>query len=147
MGKLLAWAEEESGHAPDFCEACEPEKEPQQGEGTKRNRLTKLQKEVLEYVLEIAIIYLDNQELSYELTVGDIADCLGKTSGQIAAAVFQLIASGYLRLHPVITEQTDICIEQRAFPTSKALRMEPAFEKMSEQEIEEELAGLGGEPD
>jgi len=147
LGKLLAWAEEESGHAPDFCEICAPQKEPPQGEETNYNRLTKLEKEVLEYVLEIAVIYLDNLELSYELTVGDIADYLGKTTGQIAAAVLELIASGYLRLRPIITEQTDVGSEQRAFPTSKALRMEPAFEKMSEQEIEEELVGLGGEPD
>jgi hypothetical protein len=147
LGKLLAWAEEASGHAADFCELCAPQQEPRQDEDTNHKRLTKLEKQVLEYVLEIAVIYLDNLDLSYELTVGDIADCLDKTAGQIAAAMFQLIAGGYLRLHPAITEQTDVRSEQRAFPTSKALRMEPAFEKMSEQEIEQELVGLGGEPE
>ena len=73
-----------------------------------------------------------------------LADGLGKTTGQIASAVWQLIAGGYVRLEPAVTEKAGVRGELRAFPTSQALKLEPAFERMSEQAIDEELARLGG---
>lgn len=145
LAKLLAWAEAESGHPADYCEMCAPQKKRPQGEGINHKRLTKLEEEVLQHVLEIAVLHLDNLDLSYELTVGDIADGLGKTVGQIAAALWKLIRGGYLRLDHSLAAKADLRGEQRAFPTSKALRMEPAFEKMSEKEIEEELIALARE--
>jgi hypothetical protein len=39
-------------------------------------------------------------------------------------------------------QKEDIQGGSRVFPTVRALRMEPAFEKQSDQEIETELAGL-----
>ncbi len=93
-------------------------------------------------MLEIAVIHLDNPEQPYELTVGNVAECLHKTTGQITGALLRLIQNSLLRLDQAVNAKTDVRSPQRVFPTSRALRQEPAFKKLTDREIKIELAGL-----
>ena len=98
--------------------------------------------EILDYVVETAVIHMDNEDAGYDVTVGNVADYLNKTTGQITAAILRLIQSDYLRADNDIRAEAELSREHRVFPTSGALRMLPAFAKLSTQEIEEELAAL-----
>ena len=142
FAELEAWAERESGHPPEFCQDCRPHQEVPEAD---HGQITKLGTEILDYVVEAAVIHMDNRDLGYELTVGRVADYLNKTTPQLAAALLRLVQHGYLRLDPDINAESELQPKQRVFPTSVALRMLPAFEQLSTEEIERELAALSGE--
>ncbi len=76
------------------------------------------------------------------MTVGDIAECLDKTPGQVAPALIRLAEDGYLRLGKEPEGGTSLPVDCGVVPTSDALRMLPAFEQMSKQKVEAELEGL-----
>jgi hypothetical protein len=142
LEKLVAWADQESGDPPHYCAECAPRSAPAGEDKTAVTHLTRMEKEILDYVLEISVYHLDYPQTQYGLTVEDIGDCLDKTTGQIATALLRLIEIGYLQLEIETAQKEDIQGGSRVFPTVRALRMEPAFEKQSDQEIETELAGL-----
>ncbi len=80
--KLQQWAQEESGHAVVLCEECLSGASPADDE--RPGYITKLGRELLDFVLETAVVHLDNQDAGYRLTVGDLADSADKTTGNIA---------------------------------------------------------------
>jgi hypothetical protein len=142
LQQLAKWAEQESGQEISYCDECQPQTKTRSHRPVDPGQLTKLQKEIMDYVLEIAVIHLDNPEQTYELTVGNVAECLNKTTGQITGALLRLIQGSLLRLDQTVVGKADIRSPLRVFPTSQALKKEPAFKKLSEREIKAELAGL-----
>jgi len=60
--------------------------------------LTKLGGEILDYILDAALIPMENEYPPYRLTVSDIAACFGKTPGQISPIIQPLINHGLLTL-------------------------------------------------
>ncbi len=60
--------------------------------------MTRLDREILEIVLEVASIHLDEDDGEYRLTIGKAARCLGKTEGQLMPSVARLVADEMLIL-------------------------------------------------
>lgn len=141
LAELSVWAEQESGHAVQDCEDCRPRNEVAVT-NAKHGRITKLGREILDYVIESAVIYLDNPDSPYNVTVGDVANCLDKSTAQVASAMLRLIQSGHLSLDKSIETESDVRGKHRVFPTPRALKTLPAFESLSTNAIERELAGL-----
>ena len=141
QAELVAWAEQESGRSPADCEVCAPRDELAPG-GTEPRAVTKLGMDMLDYVVEVALIHLDNEHTDYSLNLGDVAAYVDKSMGQIAAAVQRLVESGLLRVEKNNDSEVDWRSEHLVFPTCEALKMLPAFENVPIGEIESELAGL-----
>ena len=145
VDQLAAWANDEFGAEPAECERCEPRKVIQAEEvlsAEKHDHLTKLGKEMLDYVIESAVIHLDQGDLDYHLTVGDVAGCVGKTPAQITAALMRLVEDGYLRMEGEVAPGAALSPRRKIYPTAAALRTLPAFEKVSDRKIEAELKQL-----
>jgi hypothetical protein len=138
---LLVWAEQQSGQAASFCEECRPQT-ADAAAAADDNHLTKLEQEILDYVLEIAVLHLDNPQRQYRFTVQEIADCLDKTPAQVTTPLWHLIEREYLALTSDVCGKDDIQPEMIVYPTNKALRTEPAFERLPEDQLAEELDGL-----
>lgn len=143
LEELVDWAQRESGHEPGFCEDCTP-RQKRLKESADHGHITRLGREVLDHVVEAAVIHLDNDDADYDLTVQNVAEGLGKTTGQIAGALRRLVQDGYLRLDNAGAE-ADPHPNRRVYPESKALRMLPAFKKLPAKDVERELALLSGE--
>ena len=122
--ELLDWTDTE----PVLCEACQPNEAIEQP-----RHLTKVGKDIVDYVVEAAVISLD-QGAEYDASLADIAAYLNKTPAQIANIITQLVHDGYLR-----TESSHV------YPTADALRTLPAFEQLPIREVEAELQQLDNE--
>jgi hypothetical protein len=144
LDELVTWATLESGREPSYCADCEPQKELPHSDA-EDGHITKLGGEILDYVLEAAVIHLDNKDSGYDLTVGKVAEYLDKTRRQVAAAFLRLVRDGFLKLDRDVLAESDLRAKLLVFPTSKALRTLPAFEKLSAEEIQRELSALTGE--
>ena len=142
LAKLLEWIDRESDKPVAYCEDCHPQAEPSTEQPAAQAHFTKLEKSILDDVLESSVFHLDNLHLNYDLRVHDLAEGLGKTPRQIAAALYRLVQSGHLRLDDNIDTDAGIVGEHQVFPTIAALRLEPAFIDLSDAEITRELEGL-----
>jgi len=89
--QLKAWAKDQTGHEPTYCSQCSPHQEIET-----QTHLTKLDRDILDVVLEIASIHIDENDQAYALTLGMVARCLAKTEGQLTAALARLIDDGLL---------------------------------------------------
>lgn len=145
LDELTTWAKDEAGGDPEFCDNCKPTDAATSVASSGDRHLTKLGKEIVDYVVEAAVIHLDRRDSDYHLTVGDIAECLEKTPAQISSALIRLATDGYLRVDERVEEATSLSDACNVLPTSDALRTLPAFEKMPKQEVEAELEGLTGD--
>ena len=140
--ELASWALEQTGGGLVACSECQPNhEEPATTEHQAKHALTRLGRDILSYVLDLAVMYLDGEERHYHLNVQGIAVYLGKSTGQIMPAVQRLIDEDYLEGNrtPIAIPLTDTAI---AYPTAKALRTIPAFGAMSEENLGAELAQL-----
>jgi len=150
--ELQQWAHEKIGCEVLLCERCVPDHQftseelAQRAGNDKHVHITKLGLEILSYVVEIAIINLDN-ETSYKVTVGEVAKMLSKTPGQITAALIRLIEGGFLTMAGTIVPGTPIPSTRIVYPTSNAFRMEPAFADMKPSELDAEIDKLRKEFD
>lgn len=144
LTELVAWAREEAGGEPDCCETCRPAADTG-GAAPADRHLTKLGKEIVDYVVEVAVIHLDRHDSGYEMTVRDVAECVNKTPAQISPALMRLAEDGFLRLERPAPSGKPLPAKCKVFPTSDALRMLSTFEKIPEQQVEEELEGLSDE--
>lgn len=136
------------------CQQCSPfSVEPKiDGSGFPRpsasepRKLTRLGREVIDYVIEVALIHLDQAEHDgasrYDVNIRDIARCLGKTPAQLVAACMRLFQDGLLRGERAEASRTAVLRGQRVFPTGKALRSLPAYANVAEQDLEMELNRL-----
>ena len=68
----LRLLERESGHEPLICEDCVPQREPPHAHDADYGHTAKLGRDILDYVVEVAVIHLDNDDLRYDLTVEEI---------------------------------------------------------------------------
>lgn len=135
--ELLQWAKRETGKEPLPCEICSPLTSAatdilQPGEG--RPSFPRLTKEILEYVLDTAIINLDDGDTKYRVTAGEVARDLNKTIGQISAGVFRLQDAGLFQVvnqrgSPKLSESSLI------YPTVLALQTLPIFKGESSQQL------------
>lgn len=139
--ELQAWAVEETASAPQYCSVCQPETDASV-HTDEAAHLSKLASEILEYVLEAALVHLEIEQPAYRLTVADIAACFGKTPGQISSALHRLLNSGFITVqhHPSIP--ATIPPKRVVLPTATALRTLEAFRSASDSTIQEELAKL-----
>lgn len=144
--ELLDWSNREYGEPPQACPQCRPDEELSLDElGASANgdtHLTHLGKEIVDYVVESAVIQLDHDEPQYKVTVGDVAAALGKTPGQLSSALLRLVESGHLRIEGNVTPGKSLPKRRPVYPTCAALRTLPAFAAMSRKALEAELARL-----
>ncbi len=143
IDQLTAWFSEHATGKLNYCPDCNPgERQSPEQLTPPDQHLTKLGREVLSYVLEIAIVSLDDQEVPYSLTFEELAKAFGKSVHQFDPTITALIDSGWITVTPAkIVGQT---VEPRAvvIPTAWALRREPAFQSLNEKEISCELKKL-----
>lgn len=144
--ELTEWAREQIGCEPKFCDVCDPASEnlltaTATGQHAADHHLTKLENEIVSAVVESAVIHLDN-DLEYRLTIGDVAQYLSKTTGQISAAMRRLVAAQVLEIEPCPAGTNSLPATFRVFPTAVALGTVPAFANMTVAKLQRELAML-----
>ena len=138
---LEDWALAEYGAAAHCCPDCQPDvtshtdlQEPA--------HLTKLGAEILDYILDAALIHMEHDYPPYHLTVGDIAACFGKTVGQLTPALETLVADGFLADPPSNTLSSRQATKCVVYPTAQALRTLASFQAESDDALAAELAKL-----
>jgi hypothetical protein len=132
--ELERWANEESAKAPDFCTACRSNQVlPAEING--QPHLTKLGSDILDYVLDAALIHLDEVTLPYRLTVADIPACMGKTPGQISPVLHRLIADGVLAVQGKYAAYSAIPPRRIILPTVKGVKTLSTFADESDEII------------
>ncbi len=125
--ELAAWALEQTGGGLSPCSECQPrQEEPANAEHHATHALTRLGRDILSYVLDLAVMYLDGVERHYHPNLDDISVYLGKSAGQIMPAAGRLIDEGYLDCDPpaingALPEMSII------YPTSKAPAHDPGL--------------------
>jgi len=134
--ELVHWAEEETGLEPQFCPACAPQETPP----AEAVHLTRLERDLVDFVLDAALVHLEPDSPPYRLTVGDIAACFAKTPGQLAGPLERLEAGGWLTLEAAGTRGP--AASCRVLPTPQALRSLEAFQTASDAMIQADLASL-----
>jgi hypothetical protein len=139
--ELAAWALEQTGGGVIACSECEPNQEPATCEHQAKHSLTRVGRDILSYVLDLAVMYLDGEEKHYRPNVQDIAVYLGKSPGQIMPALQRLIAEGYLDCKPPATNGAPSAAAI-IYPTVSALRTIPAFAVMADSAVDTELRSL-----
>jgi hypothetical protein len=100
---------------------CQPDvDEPATGEHQVEHSLTRLGREILSYVLDLAVMYLDGEERHYHPKVQDIAVYLAKSPAQIMPALQRLVAEDYLDCEPPTTNGA-LPAASIIYPTAAAL--------------------------
>jgi hypothetical protein len=140
--ELMAWGAAETGREVPCCSTCQAGRDLP-ASAASAGALPKLARDILDYVLEAALIHMEHQQPPYRLTLGDIAACFGKTPGQMAPVVGRLIDEGWLTLlgKPVAAGKLHRGV---VGPTVLALRTLAAFQDESDAAIESELQKLDG---
>lgn len=139
--ELDAWAGEETGSPPEYCPKCEPQNDMLM-DGDGHVHLSKLSSDILEYILEAALIHFEVEHPPYHLTVADIAACFGKTTGQISPALHRLLQGGFVTVQGPVSAVAAIQPKRVVLPTVTALRTIEAFKAESDSTIQDELAKL-----
>ncbi len=134
---LKTWGKDQTGHEPTDCARCTP----QQAIDAEVH-LTKLDRDIIEIVLEIASIHIDENDDAYSLTVGTVARCVGKTAGQLMPALARLVDDKMLVILGKATPGEILPTRCGLLPTAKALRNIPAYAVMTDDEVEAELSKL-----
>lgn len=134
--ELIDWARNWQ-QVPSYCPVCCPldaaNSEPEE------IHLSKLGREILEYVLEAAVIHFDEDSLPYRLCAGDIAECFGRTVGHMSPSFRRLFDEGLLTTTGSTKHLTP---RKKIFPTLLALRQLPELAESSEAELQRELLKL-----
>lgn len=134
---LKSWALEQAQAEPKSCPSCLAD-----GSASPTLHLSHLDKEVLSFVLEVATLHLDDHDAGYLLTVGRTAKCLAKTPGQLAATLERLVEQQLLKVVGTVRPGEQLPVHCQLLPTVSAMRTLPAFQELSDAEIEAELAAL-----
>jgi hypothetical protein len=141
--ELEAWSIDESGAAPLACSTCHPMEE----RAARPAHLSRLGREVLEYILEAALIHMEHEHPPYRLTIGDIAACFAKTPAQLAPLLHDLNDQGMIVMpelsQPRLRKNASTATARRVvYPSIAALRTLEAFGDEPESALERELAKL-----
>lgn len=146
--ELIAWSEREYGQPPVECPQCHPSSQQPLAPlppAERDHSLTPLAKEIVDFVVEAAVIQLDREEPDYDLTIGGLATALDKTPGQITSTLLHLVENGYLRIAGNSVSGRALPKGRGVFPTAAALRTLPAFTELSRRAIEKELGRLSAD--
>ncbi len=141
-GPLRAWAVEQTDAEPIDCPECfaVPAMQP----GAEPAHLTKLDKEILDFVLEAATLHLDDNMGAYWLSIGMVGKCLDKTSAQLSAALHRLVQDGLLTTtEPLPADAPTVTCG--LIPTVTAMKTLASFAGHSDAEIRCELRSLSRE--
>jgi hypothetical protein len=139
LEELQNWVVAETQSDPTFCPECKPD---QAIESDGEVHLTKLDRDILDYILEIADYHMEADDHAYGVTVGMTARCLGKTEGQLMASLGRLVTDGLLELAAPIKPGEILPPRCRIAPTAKALRTIPAYAEVSDRNLAAELRKL-----
>lgn len=137
LEQLQTWAKEQTEHEGSFCPQCTPEQKVEV-----ETHLTKLDRNILDYVLEIASVHMTEDDQSYSLTVGMIARCFRKTEGQLMSALSRLVEDGLLVVVGKTKPGEVYSGRSGVLPTAKALRTIPAYDALDDRQIDAELSKL-----
>jgi hypothetical protein len=132
---------EEIGATPDHCAQCDPTNDTLASSEVPIH-LSKLASDILEYILEAALIHFEIERPPYHLTVADIAACFAKTPGQISPALHRLLDAGFVTIQGHINPAAVIPPKRVVLPTVAAIRTLEAFRSESDSTIQNELAKL-----
>ncbi len=145
--ELASWALEQTGGGLVACSECQPDhEEPATPEHQLKHALTRLGRDILSYVLDLAVMYLDGEDRHYHPNIQDVAVYLDKTPAQIMPALHRLIEEGYLDCDPPATNDM-LPSTSIIYPTARALRTIPAFDAMPNSAVAAELESLKGASD
>jgi len=140
--ELIEWAEEQTGTKPTPCEQCQPYSEEQDTAAHDGGRaMTHLGREMLSYILDVAVMYLDGEEPRFRATLQNVAEYLDKTPRQLAPVLRRLMDEGFAECD-VPLQGDPAAHHSVVYPTGKALRSIPAFEAMASEDLKRELAKL-----
>ncbi len=144
--ELIDWVHGQIGCDPRACAACNPRGDASPVTiGSSLNgpdrHLTKLENDIVDAVVESAVIHLDN-ELEFRMTIGDVADYLSKSPAQISPAVRTLVAEQMLHVDPISGNSAPLLASARVIPTSIALCTVPAFAALPADELQSEIDTL-----
>jgi hypothetical protein len=141
LRELETWASEETGKATDHCPHCRPAEE----RAAEPVHLTRLGRDVLDYVLDAAVIHMEHEHPPYRLTVHDIAACFAKTPGQLGPVLQVLVEQGMVSISGKQTNASVFSAKQIVFPTIAALRTLESLRDEPESGLQQELAKLQAE--
>lgn len=139
QGELLRWCMAEYGVEPSICDACGSA--PPTDLRTWSPGLTRGSHDVLDFVLDVAIIHLEPDAKPYRLTIGDIAHCLRKTTGQLSPAVRSLSEKQLILVEPP-TGRRATFERSTVYPTPAGLKTLPYFTDWTNSQLTAELAKL-----
>ncbi len=144
--ELIDWSNEQIGSEPEACGTCDPRGNASNGAMTlpldaSNQSLTKLERDIVDAVVESAVIHLDN-ELEFRMTVCDVADYLSKTPRQISPALRKLVATQMLEVDPNSGNTASFHATTRIIPTCSALCTVPAFAALATDELQSEIDTL-----
>jgi hypothetical protein len=143
--ELQTWAENETEASVQHCPICRPDRDQLTAEESSVH-LSKLAREIMDYVLDAALIHMEQEHPPYRLTVGDIAACFAKTPGQISAALHQLLDDGLVTATGKMSPGGAIPAKRLVLPAVGALRTLDAFRNESDAFLQAELQKLWPEP-
>lgn len=143
--ELKRWALEQVGGQPVLCDQCCPDQLPEHVDHRCEPHLTRLGREILSFVLEVATIHMDEDDSFYRLDVATIARCLMKTPGQLNAALASLLQEELLTIDRHFAVGESLSPRCKICPTIRAIRTLPSCATMTDAEIETALARLAGE--
>ncbi len=138
---LLQWVEADIRRTCRNCPECKPDLD---GETAKRDRapLTRLSADILEYILEAAVIHFDEETPPYHLTVAMIATCMGKSAAQVSPAPRRLLSDVYVEFDGRIPVGKAFRPRSVVYPTVLALQTLPEFAGQTDAQLAAELAKL-----
>ena len=143
--ELSQWAKEGLKSESEFCPRCQPDHSAEhvpEAENLAGAHLTRLGSDIVSYVLDVAIVHLDEGDPDYLLTVGNLAQCMGKSSAQLAEPLARLIRDGYITIsEPIVSGETPRS-RSIIYPTPGALRTLPVYADLTEAEVTTELDKL-----
>lgn len=144
--ELKSWSAEETGVVARCCDTCQPDLDVT-GNNNGQPHLSKLSAEIVDYVLDAALIHMEHEVPPYRLTLSDIAACFNKTPGQISPVVHRLIDEGFLSVIGRIGSASPIPVKRIVLPTILAMKSLEAFRCESDSAIQTELDKLTASAD
>jgi hypothetical protein len=141
--ELKAWAKEETGADPNGCVSCLVTDESHPAD--QPIHLTKLDQEILSFVLEVVMLHLDEESGAYWLNVGMVAKCLDKTPAQLTAALSRLVVDGLVMVTEKWKPGEPLPTKCGLLPTVLAMKTLPTYQNCNDEKIEAEIRTLAGE--
>ncbi|MFO0914746.1 MAG: hypothetical protein U0795_17440 [Pirellulales bacterium] len=141
LSELVDWASQRTGVTPESCSECQPGR-PLADRADARQQLSHLASSVLDYVLDVAVIHLDDPSSPYRLTVSDVARCHGKSTAQLENTLNQLIHEGLIIVVAPASRSQRSADRSLVLPTPSLLRTLPAFSNQSPEELATQIAIL-----